>query len=118
MVCHDMGSSACWHAQAPMCTDCEAALPFWQICLEVAREAVGGLVVDALPLQNAALPGAPEATPLGVPVHSLSNRLCIVMKAEAWGRPTAAKQCPLVYTLLAAGPNLPLYAGCSAWHCM
>ena len=74
MVCHDVGSSPGWHAQAPVGTDGEAALPLWQVCLEVALELVGGLVVDALPFERAILPGTPQASPLGVPVHSLQYR--------------------------------------------
>ena len=71
MVCHDVAGSTCWHAQAPVCTDAEAALPFWQVCLEVALEVVGGLVVDALPFESAHVPCAPQAPTLGVPVHTL-----------------------------------------------
>ncbi len=59
MVCHDVGSSTCWQAQAPVGADCEAALPFRQICLEVALELVGGLIIGALPFQGAILPCAP-----------------------------------------------------------
>ena len=29
MVCHDVGSSPCWHAQGSVGTDGEAALPLW-----------------------------------------------------------------------------------------
>ena len=71
VVCHDVGSSPGGHAQAPVGTDGEAALPLWQVCLEVALELVGGLVIDALPFERAILPGTPQASPLGVPVHSL-----------------------------------------------
>jgi len=74
MVCHDVGSSPCRHAQSPVGTDGEAALPLWQVCLEVALELVGGLIVGALPLQDAILPCAPQAASLCVPVHSLHNQ--------------------------------------------
>ena len=73
MICHEICCSHCRHAQAPVSTDGESALPFWQISLEVAFELIGGLVIDALPLQGALLPNAPQATPLGVPVHPLHN---------------------------------------------
>jgi len=80
MVCHDVGSSPCWHAQGPVGTDGEAALPLWQVCLEVALELVGWLIVGALPLQNAILPSAPQAASLCVPVHSLHYQASFVTR--------------------------------------
>ena len=71
MVCHDVAGSTRRHAQASVRADGEAAVPLWQVCFEVALELVGGLVVDALPLQNATVPCAPQAAALGVPVHTL-----------------------------------------------
>lgn len=71
MVCQNMAGCTCRHAQAPVCTDGEAALPLWQVCLEVALELIGGLVIDALTLEDAIVPCAPQAAPLGVPVHTL-----------------------------------------------
>lgn len=71
VICQNVAGSTGRHAQAPVCADGEAALPFWQVCLEVALELVRGLVVDALPLEGASVPSAPEATTLDVPVHPL-----------------------------------------------
>lgn len=71
VVCHDMAGSARRHGQAPVRTDGEAALPLRQVGLEVALELIRGLVVDALTLQSAAIPSAPQAATLGVPVHTL-----------------------------------------------
>ena len=81
MVGHDMRSSACRHAQAPVSTDGEATLPFRQVGLEVALELIGGLVIDALPFQGATLPGAPQATSLCVPVNSLNSQLRLLLQA-------------------------------------
>ena len=59
VVCQNVAGCTCRHAQAPVRTDGEAALPLWQVCLEVALELIGGLVVDALTLQDAIVPCAP-----------------------------------------------------------
>ena len=77
VVCQNVAGSTSRHAQASVRTNGEAAFPFWQVCLEVALELVGGLVVDALPLEGAGLPSAPEATALGVPVHTLHIVLAV-----------------------------------------
>ena len=79
VVCQNVAGSACRHAQAPVRTDGEAALPFWQVCLEVALELVRGLVVDALTLEGAIVPCAPQAPALGVPVHTLQLILIVTI---------------------------------------
>ena len=71
MVSQNVGSSPSRHAQGSVCTYGEATFPLLQVGLEVALELVAGLIVSALPLQGAILPGAPQAAPSCVPVHSL-----------------------------------------------
>ena len=80
VVCQNVAGCTCRHAQASVRTDAEAALPFRQVCFEVALELVRRLVVDALTLQGAIVPSAPQAATLGIPVHTLHVFLSCVYR--------------------------------------